>query len=51
MNLFLLFKVYFIIIIIIDFFYRISNPDRGDKLLKTLANIINVEFKFMVNAR
>ncbi|XP_015363524.1 PREDICTED: receptor-type tyrosine-protein phosphatase N2 isoform X3 [Diuraphis noxia] len=30
---------------------KISHPDRGDKLLKTLANFINVEFKYMVNAR
>uniref|UniRef100_A0A2S2PF96 Receptor-type tyrosine-protein phosphatase N2 n=1 Tax=Schizaphis graminum TaxID=13262 RepID=A0A2S2PF96_SCHGA len=30
---------------------KISNRERGDKLLKTLANIINVDFKSMVNAR
>ncbi|CAI6345551.1 unnamed protein product [Macrosiphum euphorbiae] len=30
---------------------KISTSDRGDKLLKTLANLINVEFKSMVNAR
>lgn len=36
---------------IINYFYRISNPDRGDKLLRILAHIINVDFKSMVNAR
>lgn len=30
---------------------KISNPDRGDKLLRILAHIINVDFKSMVNAR
>jgi len=46
----LLFNVYFIIII--NYFINsISTTDRGDKLLRTLANIISVEFKSMVNAR
>ncbi|KAL4119796.1 hypothetical protein QTP88_012564 [Uroleucon formosanum] len=30
---------------------KINGPDRGNKLLKLLANIINVEFKSLVNAR
>jgi len=41
----------FNLLLLLIIFYRISNPDRGDKLLKTLANMINVEFKYMVNAR
>lgn len=30
---------------------KISNADRGNSLLKVLSNLINVEFKLLVNAR
>lgn len=30
---------------------KISSPDRGERLLKVLSNIINIDFKSIVNAR